>query len=151
MKFDLADISQSLADYLAPVFPGLTFYTDPVQQALDCPCAFLQLKSTKVSRRIRGMTYKEISLDLTYLEDYNLVDLQRRYREAAGKLDDCMASFPFTDGEEAIQMLTYDRNWRIDLDALHYSFVLHIHEDPEEPFNPMRTLDVNQEAKDAEI
>lgn len=97
------------------------------------------------------MTYKEISLDLTYLEDYNLVDLQRRYREAAGKLDDCMVSFPFTDGSNAIQMLTYDRQWRIDLDALHYSFVLHIHEEPEEPFNPMQTLDVNQEAKDATI
>lgn len=148
MIFSLDYISKSLANYLAPYFPGLTFYSDPVQQALNCPCAFLQVKNTNVSRRIHNRIYREIYLDLTYLEDYNLVDLQQRYRKAAGILDGCMDSFPLSDGENSITLLAYNRQWRIDLDALHYNFVLHVQEDLAETGTPMQTMSVDQEVLD---
>ena len=151
MNFSLKNVAKSLADYLAPYFPGLTFYEDPVQQALDCPCAFLQLRSSNTQRRIRGWQYRDILLDLTYLEDYNLPDLQQRYQAAAETLDDVMDSFPYTDETGTIPMLTYERQWRIDLDALHYNFSIHVQQEPDEPFNPMQTLQVNEVAKDEEV
>ena len=151
MNFSLKNVAKSLADYLSPSFPGLTFYEDPAQQALDCPCAFLQLRSSNTQRRIRGWQYRDILLDLTYLEDYNLPDLQQRYQAAAEILDDVMASFPYSDESGTILMLTYERQWRIDLDALHYNFSIHVQQEPDEPFNPMQTLQVNEVAKDEEV
>ena len=41
-------------------------------------------------------------------------------------LDLNMETFPYNDGTTTgtVQLRTYDREWRIDLDALHYKFEL---------------------------
>lgn len=146
MQFSIATVASSLAAYLAPLFPGLTFYQDPAQQVLDCPCAFLQQRSSTIRRRIGTRQYREIQLDLTYLVDYNLPNMQRLYQQAAEILDENLDSFPYTspDGGEAV-FLTYDRQWRIDLDALHYNFALHVWVEPQEELVPMQTMDLDQE------
>lgn len=152
MTFSLSTVAQSLAAHLAPLFPGLTFYQDPVQQALDCPCAFLQQRSSKIWRRIGNRQYREIQLDLTYLVDYNLPNMQQLYQQAAEILDDNMDSFPYTSPEvgEAV-FLTYDRQWRIDLDALHYNFDLHVWEEVPQTDPFMQTMDLDQEVLNDEI
>lgn len=146
MQFSISTVAQSLAAHLAPLFPGLTFYQDPVQQALDCPCAFLQQRSSKIWRRIGHRQYREIQLDLTYLLDYNLPNMQQLYQQTAEILDENMDSFPYTspDGGEAV-FLTYDRQWRIDLDALHYNFALHVWEEVPMTDPLMQTMDLDQE------
>lgn len=146
MTFSLSTVAQSLAAYLTPLFPGLTFYQDPVQQALKCPCAFLQQRSSKIWRRIGRRQYREIQLDLTYLVDYNLPNMQQLYQQAAAILDENLNSFPYVgDGTGEAVFLTYDRQWRIDLDALHYNFALHVWEDLAVDNNPMQTLqELNQ-------
>ena len=58
MRFSLSTVSASLADHLRPFFPDVTFYQDPVQQALKCPCAFLQQRSSKIWRRIGRRQYR---------------------------------------------------------------------------------------------
>lgn len=146
MQFSISTVAQSLATHLAPLFPGLTFYQDPVQQALDCPCAFLQQRGSKIWRRIGHRQYREIQLDLTYLVDYNLPNMQQLYQQVAEILDENMDSFPYTspDGGEAV-FLTYDRQWRIDLDALHYNFALHVWEEVPMTDPLMQTMDLDQE------
>lgn len=146
MTFSFSTVAQSLAAYLTPLFPGLTFYQDPVQQALKCPCAFLQQRSSKIWRRIGRRQYREIQLDLTYLVDYNLPNMQQLYQQAAAILDENLNSFPYVgDGTGEAVFLTYDRQWRIDLDALHYNFALHVWEDLAVDNNPMQTLqELNQ-------
>ena len=42
MNLTVSTISKSLADYLAPSFPGVTFYEDPNQQGTTPPCLCLQ-------------------------------------------------------------------------------------------------------------
>ena len=152
MTFSLSTVAQSLAAHLAPLFPGLTFYQDPVQQALDCPCAFLQQRSSTIRRRIGNRQYREIQLDLTYLVDYNLPNMQQLYQQAAEILDENMDSFSYTSPEvgEAV-FLTYDRQWRIDLDALHYNFALHVWEEIPQTDSFMRTMDLDQEVLNDEI
>lgn len=145
MTFSLNNVAASLAQYLAPLFPGLTFYQDPVQQSLQTPCAFLQLRSGTIKRRIGSRQYREIQLDLTYLVDCNLPNMQQLYQQAAAILDENLNSFPYVDGSGETVFLTYDRQWRIDLDALHYNFALHVWEDLAVENNPMQTLqELNQ-------
>ena len=146
MEFSLSTVAQSLAAHLAPLFPGLTFYQDPVQQALDCPCAFLQQRRSTIRRRIGNRQYREIQLDLTYLVDYNLPNMQQLYQQVAELLDENLDSFPYMspDGGEAV-FLTYDRQWRVDLDALHYNFTLHVWEEIPATDPLMQTMDLDQE------
>ena len=119
MNFTITTVARSLADYLAPVLPGVTFYEDPNQQDSQTPCMFLQQR---------------------YLEDYNLADLQRRYQQTAEVLDLVMETFPYSDGEDRTLLRTYDREWRIDADALHYKFELRAFVSLPEAFAPMERL-----------
>lgn len=145
MTFSLDGTARSLAKHLAPLFPGLVFYQDPAQQVLQCPCAFLQQRSATLKRRIGRRQYREIQLDLTYLEDFNLPDLQQRYQRAAAILDGSLDSFPYSDGTGEAVFLTYDRQWRIDLDALHYNFSLHVWEELPMTDPLMETMALDQE------
>ena len=137
-----------LAAYLAPSFPGVTFYEDPNQQGSKAPMMFLQQRYAYVEpRRNNGYYLRRIGLELTYLVDYNLPNMQQLYQAAAESLDLVMETFPYTDGttEDTTLLRTYDREWRIDLDAMHYKFELKVWVELPEDFNPMETMDYKPE------
>lgn len=150
MNFTITTVARSLADYLAPVLPEVTFYEDPNQQDSETPCAFLQQRYAYLELRTGGRWLRRIGLDLTYLEDYNLTDLQRRYQKAAEALDLVLETFPYTDGADTTLLRTYDREWRIDADALHYKFELRVFVFLPEAFNPMERMDYQEEVTMAE-
>ena len=79
MTFTIQTVAKSLADYLSPLLPGVTFYEDPNQQGSEMPCAFLQQRFSYLELRTGGRWLRRVGLDLTCLEDYNLPDLQGRY------------------------------------------------------------------------
>lgn len=145
MNFTITTMARSLAEYLAPYLPGVTFYEDPNQQGSDMPCAFLQQRFAYAELRTGGRWLRRIGLDLTYLEDYNLTDLQQRYQRAAEALDLVMETFPYSDGEDKTLLRTYDREWRIDADALHYKFELQVFVSLPEAFTPMERMDYQEE------
>lgn len=125
MNFTVNTISKSLATYLKPLLPNITFLQNPTQQNEDnLPSMFLQQRYSNIELQTGGCYYRKIGLDLTYLENYNLVNLQELYQQTAEVLDLNMEYFPYSDGESTEKTLirTHDREWRIDLDALHYKF-----------------------------
>ena len=149
MNFTISTIAKSLADYLAPSFPGVTFYEDPNQQGSKAPMLFLQQRYAYVEpRRNNGYYLRRIGLDLTYLVDYNLPDLQQQYQQAAEQLDLLMETFPYSDGTDNALLRTYDREWRIDLDALHYKFELRVFVTIPEDSVKMETMDYDEDLKD---
>lgn len=146
MTFTIQEIAKSLADHLAPDFPEVTFFEDPNQQGTTIPAMFLQQRYASIDRKIGQRFFRKIGLDLTYLEDYNLPDLQQKYLAAAEKLDMVLDSFPYTEGEESAVLLTYDRTWTVDLDALHYKFEIRVWiERQEAEKNPMEAFKYHQE------
>ena len=150
MNFTISTFAQSLAAYLAPLMPGVTFYEDPNQQNTQCPCAFLQQRSSQIKLGRDGWWLRQVDLDLTYLEDYNLPNLQQLYEAAAETLDLCMETIPYSDGtsEETALLRTYERDWRIDLDALHYRFTLKVWVTlPQTPVYMQTIEDLNQEVR----
>ena len=126
MNFTITTIAQSLADYLAPVLPGVTMFEDPNQQGTTTPAMFLQQRYSYIQKQTDGYYIRRIGLDLTYLEDYNLPDLHQKYLLVAEALDLVMDTFLYSDGEkeEHTRVRAYDREWTVDLDALHYKFEL---------------------------
>lgn len=124
MNFTVATMAKSLAAYLSPVFPGVSFYEDPNQQGTHIPCMFLQQRYSYLESQLGGRWLRRIGLDLVYLEDYNLPNLQSLYQTAAEKLDTALETFEYNDGESNGKVLirTYDRQWNIEPDELHYKF-----------------------------
>ena len=129
MNLTVNTIAQSLAAYLSPFFPGVIFIQNPTQQnrgqkGINTPCMFLQQRYSYITLQTGGYYYRRIGLDLTYLIDYNLPNMQEQYQAAAETLDLNMDTFPYNDGTTTgtVQLRTYDREWRIDLDAMHYKF-----------------------------
>lgn len=146
MKFTMMTVARSLADYLAPRLPNVAFYEDPNQQGSVMPCAFLQQRYSNIKQQTGGRWLRTIGLDLTYLEDYDLADMQRRYQRAAETLDMVMETFPYSDGDGSATLLrTYGRDWKIDLDALHYKFELRVFVSRPEPSCPMERMELHQE------
>lgn len=149
MTFTVSTIAKSLADYLAPVLPGVAMYEDPNQQGSQPPCMFLQTRYNRLRLETGGYWLRTLGLDLTYLLDYNLPDLQQRYQAAAEALDLVMETFPYSDGSSTGQALlrAYDRSWTVDLDALHYKFELRERVNIPEAAAKMQTMDLNEEVK----
>lgn len=150
MTFTVSTVAKSLAAYLSPVLPGVTMYEDPNQQGSRMPCMFLQQRYVRTQLRQAGRWLRTIGLDLTYLEDYNLPDLQRRYQAAAEALDLVMETIPYTDGvgDGTTLLRTYDRMWTIDLDAMHYKFELRVWVENPDARSPMREMDYHEEVTD---
>lgn len=147
MNLTVSTISKSLADYLAPSFPGVTFYEDPNQQNSKPPMMFLQTRTNRLELETGGYWRRILGVDLVYLLEYNLPNLQRLYQKAGETLDLLMETFPYSDGETAGTTLlrTYDREWNIDLDELHYRFELRERVSIPEEYAKMRTMEYNEE------
>lgn len=147
----ISQIAYSLAEYLAQFFPDATFYEDPLQQNMTAPAMFLQTRSATIAKRMGTRFLWTLRLDLVYLLDYNLTDLQRKYQEAAEILDLELELFPYisTSGKSVL-VRTYDRNWNIDLDELHYKFELRAWVSKSESYALMQSLKTNLEVIDGE-
>lgn len=156
MNFTVTTVAQSLADYLAPVLPGVTMFEDPNQQGSTMPAMFLQQRYSYIQKQTDGYYIRRIGLDLTYLEDYNLPDLHQRYLAAAEFLDLVMDTFLYSDGStlEATRVRAYDREWTADLDALHYKFELRERVTAREAAELMQKMDltitVKEDTKDVQ-
>lgn len=150
MIFAITAVARSLADYLAPYFPGVTFYENPNQQGSRPPMLFLQQRYASIQPgRQSGYFLRRIGLELTYLLDYNLPNLQQLYQQAAESLDLVMETFPYSHGGKTALLRTYDREWRVDLDAMHYKFELQVWVSLPKDEIPMQSIqDYNEVIKD---
>ena len=150
MNFTVSTISKSLADYLAPSFPGVTFYEDPNQQGSKPPMMFLQTRTNRLELEMGGYWRRIMGIDLVYLLEYNLPNLQQLYQTAGEQLDLLMETFPYSDGttEGTVLLRTYDREWNIDLDELHYRFEIRERVSIPQEYAKMQTMDYNEDVKD---
>ena len=126
MNFTISALAQSLADYLAPYFPGVSFYANPNQQGTKLPCMFLQNRGGEIRLRQAGRWLKTVRLDLVYLLAYNRPDLQSEYEAAAETLDEIMELFPYVCAGRKTLLRTHNRTYDIEPDALHYKFDLQL-------------------------
>ena len=125
MVFSLGFLALSLANHLSTSFPQAGFYADPNQQGTKTPCFFVQQRFASIEDKIGGRFLRKIGVDLVYLLDYNLPNLQRQYQDAADTLDEVLDLFRYSDGSETTWMRTEKRNWTIAIDELHYKFDVH--------------------------
>ena len=114
---------------------------------------FLQQRYSNIKLQTGGRWLRTIGLDLTYLEDYNLTNMQELYQAAAETLDLVMEMFPYSDGtdKDSVFIRTYEREWRVDLDAMHYKFEIRELVTIPKEYVKMQTIqELNEEVKTIE-
>lgn len=122
MSFTMDALARSLADYLAPHLPGAAFYKDPNQQGTKQPALFLRQTNARLSKRVGERFLRRLGLDLVYLVQPNVVDVESRLQMAADVMDEYLETFPY----QGAQLRTYERHWEITDSALHYKFDLRL-------------------------
>lgn len=142
MIFTMQGLTRSLADYMAPSLPGVTFYDNPNQQGTKLPAMFLQRTRANIDLKMGGRFLRRLGLDLVYLVDYSQVDMDDQYARAADILDERLETFPYSDGEggQSVLLRTHERSWSLQDDALHYKFDLKIWVTPKEDEVLMGTI-----------
>lgn len=145
MTFSVSNLAKSLANYLGEYFPNVTFYEDPVQQLTDVPCMFLQTRTTNISLKTSDRYLRTLGLDLVYLENYDLPNLQRLYQSAIEILDEHLETFPYSDGTDTCLLRAYDRKSNVDEDSAHYNFELRLWVHAPESGIPMQSLTYQEE------
>lgn len=141
MIFTMETLAHSLADYLAPELPGVTFCSSPSQQGSQ-PAMFLRRTNAQIAKKMGGRLLRTLGLDLVCTADFNQTDLDDQYVRIADILDQVMETFPYCSriGEESSLMRTYsdvtgdnsqvallrtyERRWEITDSTLHYKFDL---------------------------
>lgn len=127
MNFTMPALSRSLAIYLSPSLPDVSFYADPNQQGTADRALFLRQTNARITKQVGGRFLRRLGLDLVYLEQLNSVDAETRLQATADVLDQRMETFPYSSGEErAVLLRTYERNWEISDSTLHYKFDLQL-------------------------
>lgn len=147
MTFTVTTLARSLAAYLAPILPGVQILEDPAQQGVEPPCMFLQQRYSSIRPHPDGRWLRTIGVDLTYLLDYNLPDLQQRYNAAGETLDLWMETFPYTDGTSTALLRAFDRKTDIDSDGLHYKFELRVFVEKPEAAVKMQAVRMEQKVE----
>lgn len=151
MIFTIQTVARSLADHLAPSLPGVQMLEDPAQQGVEPPCMFIQQRGggPPIQKLPGGRFLRTIPLDLVYLLDYNLPDLQQQYNAAAETLFEVLETFPYSDGvSPSTELLrAYERKADIDADGLHYKFELRVFVEKPVDTVKMQTQTINQKVK----
>ena len=77
MIFTMPALARSLADYLAPSLPDVSFYADPSQQGTASRALFLQQTNARLTKQMGGRFLRRLGLDLVYLEDFRMAFASR--------------------------------------------------------------------------
>ncbi len=128
MIFTMPALSRSLADHLAPVLPGASFYADPNQQGTRSPALFLRQIFAKISPQPSGLLLRRLGLDLVYQDRFYTVREESRLQMAADVMDQMLETFPYSmeKAGAAVLLRAYDRRWDITDSTLHYKFELRL-------------------------
>lgn len=74
--------SPNLGGLPGPLLPKCGLLRRPQPARQYSACMFLQTRYNYTTLETGGLWRRRLGLDLTYLEDYNLPDLQQRYQRA---------------------------------------------------------------------
>jgi hypothetical protein len=88
-------VTAALADYLSPLFPGVTLYANPTQQTPTLPALFITPSPSKLIRWL-GRWRRDDTYILTYVIPYNQTDNTDQLLAAQQILDTHLEYLPFS-------------------------------------------------------
>lgn len=120
MMFTLTQLVDSIGGVLRESYPDISVYSNPNQQGTDVPCFFVFFMPTEMENRVGRRSLRNVGIDVVYLVERNDPDAYDQLVSVADRLDLELEFISYRDGK----LRTYDREWKIDEDELHYQFTV---------------------------
>ena len=98
MIFSLHHVIDSLAGMLTGAYPDYPVYDSPNQQGTSFPCFFLFFIPSTIEEHVGNHYFRDLGVDLVFVQQRNLVNGNRKIHEIAEFLDRNLDPFPYTDG-----------------------------------------------------
>lgn len=121
MTFTLENILNSLAGVLKAKY-SYPVYTSPHQQGTDFPCFFIFYTPSKIEEHVGNRHFRDLGVDITFVQQRNIVNGNAELIEIAGYLDENLDLFKYSDGKVTVWMRTFERQWQDEDGELHYQF-----------------------------
>lgn len=89
--YNTNDIKSSIADLIVEVTNNDNVYTSPINAGKELPRFFVFIDGELKTEKETNMTgYKELSVEIVYEQNYNLVNLYDEYAEMADKISEAI-------------------------------------------------------------
>ncbi|MDF2885805.1 MAG: hypothetical protein K0R23_190 [Lacrimispora sp.] len=124
MTFTLERLLDSICGVLKESYPDIPTYSNPSKQGTSVPCFFVFFMPTEMENRIGRRFMRNIGIDIVYLVENSDTDMYDQLVSVADRLDYALEFVSYVDGESKYSLRTYDREWKIDEDELHYQFTV---------------------------
>ena len=144
MIFSLHHVIDSLAGMLTGAYPDYPVYDSPNQQGTSFPCFFLFFMPSTIEEHVGNHYFRDLGVDLVFVQQRNLVNGNRKIHEIAEFLDRNLDPFPYTDGSgKSVPVPVQDQQWSIEDEELHYQFHIRTRILVEETENLMQEMEEN--------
>ena len=94
MIFSLHHVIDSLAGMLTGAYPDYPVYDSPNQQGTSFPCFFLFFIPSTIEEHVGNHYFRDLGVDLVFVQQRNLVNGNRKIHEIAEFLDRNLERFP---------------------------------------------------------
>lgn len=123
MIFTIGNLINSLAGVLKSEYPDYPVYDSANQQGTAYPCFFIFLMPSTVEDQIDERFYRDIGIDIVFVQQRNIANGMREIQEIQDFLDFNLEMFPYSDGSgEQAYIHTFERNASTEDQELHYKF-----------------------------
>ena len=144
MIFSLHHVIDSLAGMLTGAYPDYPVYDSPNQQGTSFPCFFLFFMPSTIEEHVGNHYFRDLGVDLVFVQQRNLVNGNRKIHEIAEFLDRNLEMFRYSDGSgDSALIAVCERRWNIEDEELHYQFHIRERIQVEETVNLMQDMEEN--------
>lgn len=122
MIYSIEYMIRSVAARLRSAFPGVDIHDSPTQQKSGYPCFYIFLRPSDIRDQLSARDMRNVSLDVVYVQERNTPDANTELYGIADTLDELLDVVPYSDGsdEDPVPLHTYERDYSIDDQELHY-------------------------------
>ena len=121
-------LHSACAALIHAVDPGVEVYDNPTPQKVTFPAWWVLHSSNEMEHEPCGRYWLVFSIELVYIyaKDSNDSRLFDRYYTMADALSANCDFITLTDGVETQTIHTYQHNWRVERDGLHFSLQIRL-------------------------
>ncbi|RKD33091.1 phage tail terminator family protein [Lacrimispora algidixylanolytica] len=122
MTFTIEKLIGSIIGVLKEQYPDIQVYSNLSHQSPEIPCFFLSLMPVETENRIGRRLMRKISIDVVFMGERGNQDESSQLTSIADRLDLSLEYIPYETGK----LRTYNREWKIDNEELHYQFTVKV-------------------------
>ena len=144
MTFTIPNIINGIGSLLEEKYPQYPVHDSPNRQGSSFPCFFIFLMPSTSEDEVGSRYLRDLGIDIVFVQERNVVDQNAQIYEIAEFLDESLDMLLYSDGSGQTALIhTFERQWQIEDQELHYQFHIRQRVKLPEARNPMTEMEEN--------